>query len=100
MAEIRVSDHPRAQVQIRRAKGLAGFWTFVVVVALSVRAGLSYDEALLRALPAGIVAYVATWFAALTAWRQLVLAELDTARLRYEARQAEESPAAELATER
>lgn len=90
MAEIRVSDHPRAQGQIRRAKGLAGFWTFVLVALLAHRAGLAPDAALARALPAGLAAYLVAWFAAVTVWRHLVLAELDALRARREARVAEQ----------
>ncbi len=84
--EMRLTEHPRAREGIRRAKGAAGLAAFVLVALLSVRAGLTPDEALGRALPAGVVAYGLAWAAAVTIWRQLALAELEAARARREAR--------------
>jgi uncharacterized membrane protein YccC len=88
VSEIRLSDHPRAPAAIRRAKGLAGLGAFVLVLLLSLRAGLTPDEALARALPAGIVAYLIAWGVAVTVWRQLVIGEIEGARARHAARAA------------
>lgn len=83
---MRLTEHPRAQRDIRRAKGGAGLVVFVVVVLLSLRAGLTPDAALARALPAGITAYLLAWAATVTVWRQLAVAELEAAHARRSAR--------------
>ena len=46
------------------------------------RAGLAFDAALQRALPAAVVGYVLTWIVALATWRHLAAAELEVARQR------------------
>ena len=83
---MRLTDHPRARVGIRRAKGATGLLVFLLVGLLSLRAGLPLADAGLRALGAGIVAYFLAWGVAVTLWRQLALAELEAARERREAR--------------
>ena len=87
--DMRLTEHPRASSGIRRAKGGAGLAAFVLVVLLSLRAGLTPDDALLRALPVAVVAYLLAWAAAITIWRQLALAELEAARARHDARAAQ-----------
>ena len=84
--EMRLTDHPRARDGIRRAKGGSGLGAFVLVLLLSIRAGLTPDAALGRALPAGVLAYLFAWAAAVTVWRQIALAELEAVRARREAR--------------
>jgi uncharacterized membrane protein YccC len=84
--EMRLTEHPRARAGIRRAKGGAGLGVFVIVLLLSLRAGLTPDAALGRALPAGVAAYIFAWGAAVTIWRQIALAELEAVRARHEAR--------------
>jgi len=86
--DIRLSEHPRARAGIRRSKGWAGLVACVLVGLLSLNAGLPGTEAALRALAAGVGAYLLAWFVAVTVWRQLALAELEAARERREARLA------------
>ena len=85
---MRLSDHPRARAGIRRAKGIAGLGTFLVVGILALRAGILAPEALVRALVAGLAAYWLAWGVAVTVWRQIALGELEAARRRREARLA------------
>ena len=85
---MRLSEHPRASAGIRRSKGWAGLVAFLLVALISHRAGLPGTEVALRALVAGVVAYLLAWFVAVTVWRQLALAELERARERREARLA------------
>lgn len=87
--EMRLTEYPRASNAIRRTKGGAGLGVFVLVVLLSLRAGLTPDDAVLRALPVAVVAYLLAWAAAITIWRQLALAELEAARARRDARVAQ-----------
>jgi hypothetical protein len=75
-----VANHPRAGTQVARAKAWGGLGGFLLVALLSLRAGVPAPDALLRALAAGVVAYVATWAAAVLVWRHLVVAELRAVR--------------------
>ena len=86
--EMRLTEHPRARAGISRAKGGAGLLVFLIVGLLSLNAGLLAQDAALRALGAGLVAYFLAWGVAVTVWRQLALAELETARARRDARLA------------
>ncbi len=85
---MRLSEHPRARAGIRRAKGAAGLAAFLLVGLLALRSGLPEGDVVVRALLAGIVAYFIGWAVAVTVWRQIALAELETARKRREARLA------------
>ena len=76
-----VADHPRSARAVRRAKGWAGVAGVVLCTALAMRAHLPADDALLRGLAGGIVAYLVVWAVALAVARQLVVAEV---RARYE----------------
>ena len=72
----RLSAHPKARRQIRAAKAWSGLTVFLLVQVLAVRAGLPVFDAGLRALTAGVAAYVAAWLIAVVVWRQLALAEV------------------------
>lgn len=84
--EMRLSDHPRARAQIRRAKGGAGLLAFLMVGLLSLQAGSPEPDAAVRGLVAGVAAYFVAWAVAVTVWRQLALGELEQARRRRAAR--------------
>jgi uncharacterized membrane protein YccC len=75
-----VANHPRAGAQVSRAKAWGGLGGFLLVALLSLRAGVPMADALLRALLAGVVGYVAAWGAAVLVWRHLVVAELRAVR--------------------
>jgi hypothetical protein len=91
-----VSKHPRARRSIRMIKGWAGLVAFIVVEYQCLHGGMPFDQALVRSLLAGIVAYVAAWLIAVVVWRQVVLAEIEAFRRKLIA-QAEEEAAAEAA---
>jgi hypothetical protein len=74
-----VAEHPRARRAIARVKGFAGLTGLAACAFLALRAGVPPQDAILRALVAGIVAYVGGWAAAVYAWRQLIVAELNAA---------------------
>jgi protein-S-isoprenylcysteine O-methyltransferase Ste14 len=84
----RLSQHPRAQRQIREAKAWAGIIGFVLVGLLSLQSGQPVFDAGIRALIAGVGCYVAGWALAVTIWRHLARAEVDLARQRITAEQA------------
>jgi hypothetical protein len=78
----RLSAHPKARRQIRAAKAWSGLTVFLLVQILAVRAGLPMFDAGLRALAAGVAAYVAAWLIAVVVWRQLALAEVEALKQR------------------
>jgi hypothetical protein len=78
----RLSAHPRARRQIREAKGYGGATGFVLVALLSLQADVTYFDAGVRALIAGVVCYVVAWAAAVAVWRHLARAEVALAEQR------------------
>jgi hypothetical protein len=75
-----VANHPRAVAQVARAKAWGGLAGFLLVGWLSLRAGVPTADLLLRALVAGVGAYVLAWACAVAVWRHLVIAELRAVR--------------------
>lgn len=74
--DVKLTAHPRAAVQIRRAKGYGGLAGFALMAWLSWRSGTDFVHLGLRALLGGLVGYVALWAAAVYTWRQLAVAEV------------------------
>jgi hypothetical protein len=74
-----VANHPRARYQVRRAKGWSGIAGFAIAGYLSYKAGVPTFDVGMRALVAGIVAYMLAWMCVVTVWRHLVQAELRAA---------------------
>jgi hypothetical protein len=98
---ISIPAHPRAQRSIRRIRARTALAAFVLVLFLSHRSGVPGQEAVMRALLAGLIGNLAGWGCALAVWRQLVLAEVrlvETAR--RERRRAQAEAAAEHAAAR
>jgi hypothetical protein len=92
-----VASHPRAGAQVARAKAWGGLGGFALVAALSLRAGVPVADALVRALVAGVLAYVAAWACAVAVWRHLVVAELRAVRRHRAAEAAARRAAAQRA---
>jgi hypothetical protein len=97
---VTVAHHPRAKASIRRTRARTALFAFVLVLFLSYQGGVPGQEAVLRALLAGIVGNLLAWACALALWRQIVVQEVRTIeeerRERARAR-AEERAAAEAA---
>jgi hypothetical protein len=74
--DVRVSAHPRAARQIRRAKGYGGLAGFGLMAWLSHRSGTDFVHLGLRALVGGMVTYVVVWAAGVYVWRQIAIAEI------------------------
>ena len=97
---VSVAAHPRARASVRRIRAWTALAAFGIVLFLSLSASVPGQEAVLRALVAGLVGNVAGWACALAVWRQLVLAEVKVAeearreRMRARAEAAAESAAA------
>jgi hypothetical protein len=85
---IRLNAHPRATRQIELARAWGGIGAFVLVGLLALSSGVSTASAGLRALLAGVVAYMVCWFLAVIVWRHLAVAEEAAARTFAEQRRA------------
>jgi hypothetical protein len=70
-----VAAHPRAAMQVARAKGWGGLIGFALGGYLSLPTNTLVDAGL-RALVAGTVCYLAAWASAVFAWRHLVVLEI------------------------
>ncbi len=79
--ELTLAGHPRAVRSVARAKAWGGLAGFLLGGYLSLP---THTVAVtgLRALAAGAIFYVATWAAAVFAWRRVVVAELRGAERR------------------
>jgi hypothetical protein len=85
-----VSKHPRARRSIRTIKAWAALLAFILVEYKCLKGGMTFDQSVVRALLAGIAAYVLAWIVAVTVWRQLVVAEIEAFRRKLiEAAEAE-----------
>lgn len=71
-----LASHPRAAVQIRRAKGWGGLAGFLIAAYLSLKASVPPDLIGLRAVAAGAAGYMLGWACSVAIWRQLVIAEM------------------------
>lgn len=85
MSTISVANHPRAQRHIAAARGWGGLIPFAIVFYLSWSAGVPLADAALRALVAGVAGTLLARLAAVTVWRELVLAEMEAARRKLNA---------------
>jgi hypothetical protein len=97
---VTVAAHPRAKASIRRTRARTALFAFAVVLFLSYKGGVPGQEAVLRALIAGLVGNLIGWACALALWRQIVVQEvrgLEEQRRERARVRAEELAAAEAA---
>jgi hypothetical protein len=71
-----VADHPRVARAVRLATGAGALTGFLLVLLLSLSVRTPAQDALLRALVGGTVAWLAVWAAAVTIGRAAVRAEV------------------------
>jgi hypothetical protein len=86
---VRLSQHPRAQHQIRRAKGWAGLAGLALAGYASWHGGSPFFDTAVRALLWGLAAYLLVWFCAVQIWRHLAVAEVRAAEKLWRERRAE-----------
>jgi hypothetical protein len=73
---IRLSTHPVAAASVKRARARSGLAAFVLVLLLSMHAGVPAFQATERALVAGIVAQLGGWLVAIMLWRQVIRVQM------------------------
>ena len=88
-AGVSIAAHPRARGWIRRTRARVSLSAFALVLLVAVHAGVPGETAVLRALIAGIAAFLCAWAVGLMLWKQIVLSELRAAYDRREARRRE-----------
>jgi hypothetical protein len=94
--EISIAAHPRARASIRRARARTALVAFVAVLLAALHGGVGAQDAIVRALLAGVAGNLVAWAIAVALWRQIVLAELRAAHERRRARaEALRAPAAD-----
>lgn len=90
-----VATHPTARAAVRRAKGWGGLVGFAIAAYAGYGARLTFTQAGLHALAAGVAGYVLAWACAVAVCRHLVQAELRTIAERLHEAQAAQSDAAD-----
>jgi hypothetical protein len=73
---VTVAAHPRAKASIRRTRARVALASFALVLFLSLHAGVSGQEATMRALVGGLVGNLFGWACALAVWRAIVVQEV------------------------
>jgi hypothetical protein len=98
---ISIAAHPRAKASVRRTRARTGLIVFGIVLFLSLNAGVTGQEAAMRALVGGLVGNLAGWACALAVWRTIVVQEVrsveDVRRARARARAEAAAAAADAA---
>ena len=92
-ATVSVAAHPRAKASVRRVRARTALAAFVIVLLMSLHAGVPGQEAVMRAIAGGLAGNLVGWFCALAVWRAIVVQEVrlleqarrDRARARAEA---------------
>jgi hypothetical protein len=79
---IRLSDHPRAAVQVRTWRAIGGIAGLALAAYAAHGGGLAPFDVGLRALVGGLAGSLIAWTVAVVVWRQVVVAEVRAARNR------------------
>src|SRR5947209_1690318 len=77
--DVRLSQHPRAQRQIRAVRSWGALAGCVLAGYLAWHSGAPFVDSALRAVLWGVIAYVAVWAVAQQVWRHLAVAEINAA---------------------
>jgi len=97
--KLSVAAHPRASASVRRTRARVALVVFAIVLYLSLKSGVPGQEAVLRALVAGIVGNLVARACAIAVWRSLIMAEVKVAGERQRARREASLAAASAAVE-
>jgi type VI protein secretion system component VasK len=73
---VSIAAHPRAKASVRRTRAGTALAAFVIVLVMSMHAGVPGQEAVMRAVIGGLVGNVIGWFCALAVWRAIVVQEV------------------------
>jgi len=99
---VRLSTHPAAVASVKRTRARCGLFGFGVVFVLCLMGGVPAFDATFRALIAGMVCHLSSWYVAIVVWRQIIrnqaaqAAEAYNERIRKAHQEAAEKAAAAL----
>jgi len=88
-----IATHPKARDSVRKTKAWVGLLAFVATALLSFKASVPAFQVFERALIAGVVGYLLSWWATMVVWRHLMLAEQKAAVEEVARRRAERAEA-------
>jgi xanthosine utilization system XapX-like protein len=83
---VSVAAHPRARASVRRTRARTALAAFAIVLFVCLNGSVPAEEAVVRALVAGLVGNLVGWACAVTVWRALIMAEIKVATERYNRR--------------
>ena len=75
-----IDDHPKARRSIEQIRSWAALLTFALGSMLSIQAGSTVVDGVVRGLIAGVVMFILAWGVSLLVWREIVRAEIIQAR--------------------
>lgn len=75
-----IDDHPTARRSIETTRSWAALITATLGALLSIQAGSSVFDGVIRGIVAGTIMFLLTWAVALMVWREIVRAEILQAR--------------------
>jgi hypothetical protein len=81
-----IDDHPKARRSIEQIRSWAALLTFTFGAVLSMQAGSTVFDGIVRGLIAGVITFILAWGVSLMVWREIVRAEILRARDRVRER--------------
>ena len=75
-----IDDHPKARRSIEMTRSWAALLTFAFGSMLSIQAGSTVFDGIVRGLVAGVVMFLLAWGVTVMVWREIVRAEILKAR--------------------
>jgi hypothetical protein len=96
---VRLADHPRASRSIAGVRSWAAVIGFSVAAYFSYKAGLPFVDLVIRSILIGMATSLVCWAGAQAVWKQIVFAEIATARKEAAEKQKELIEALEQAKE-
>ncbi len=83
-----IDDHPKARRSIETTRSWAAILTCTLGALLSIQAGSTVFDGILRGIVAGSVMFLLAWAVSLMVWREIVRAEIIQARDKMRERRA------------
>ncbi len=77
---VRLADHPRASKSIPRIRAWGAVVGFAVAAYFGDKAGLPFVDLVIRSILIGMATSLVVWAGAQAVWKQIVFAEIASAR--------------------
>lgn len=83
-----IDDHPKARRSIETTRSWAALISCGLVALLSIQAGSTVFDGIVRGLIAGVLMFILAWGVSVMVWREIVRAEIVQAREKVRERRA------------